>query len=169
MISQLPHVRHFQSMYFIGIDPGKSGAIAVIDHEGRVWDTNTFNEKDYAVLLREMSHPNIGSVKVVLEHVGAMPGQGSVSMFNFGSNFGFIRGLLTAYEIPYELVRPQKWKRMFSCTSDKNTSVDVAQRLFPDVDLRRTARCSKPHDGIAEALLMAEYCRRANLNSIPHQ
>lgn len=153
-------------MYFIGIDPGKSGAIAVIDDEGRVWNTNTFNKKDYAMLLREMSHPNIGSVKVVLEHVGAMPGQGSVSMFNFGANFGFIEGLLAANNLPYELVRPQKWKRMFSCTSDKNTSVQVAQRLFPNIDLRRTARCSKPHDGIAEALLMAEYCRRTNLGTV---
>ena len=167
MISRSPHVRHFTAMYFIGIDPGKSGAIAVIDHDGAVCRTSVFDEREYSMALMECSDAH-GS-KAVLEHVGAMPGQGSVSMFNFGSNFGFIRGLLTAYEISYELVRPQKWKRMFSCTSDKNTSVDVAQRLFPDVDLRRTPRCSKPHDGIAEALLMAEYCRRTNLNSIPHQ
>lgn len=154
-------------MYFIGIDPGKSGAIAVIDHEGFVWQTCIFDEREYSMTLMEYS--DVAGSKAVLEHVGAMPGQGSVSMFSFGSNFGFIRGLLTAYEIPYELVRPQKWKRMFSCTSDKNTSVDVAKRLFPDVDLRRTPKCSKPHDGIAEALLMAEYCRRININSIPHQ
>lgn len=151
-------------MYFIGIDPGKSGALAVIDDEGYVWNTKTFNESDYAIVLNELaSAPN---VRVVLEHVGAMPGQGSVSMFNFGANFGFIKGLLAANNLPYELVRPQKWKRMFSCTSDKNTSVEVAHRLFPDVDLRRTTRCSKPHDGIAEALLMAEYCRRTNLGTL---
>lgn len=151
-------------MYFIGIDPGKSGALAVIDDEGDVWNTETFSENGYASILSEMS--NVGIVKVVLEHVGAMPGQGSVSMFNFGANFGFIKGLLAANNLPYELVRPQKWKRMFSCTSDKNTSVDVAHRLFPNVDLRRTTRCSKPHDGIAEALLMAEYCRRTNLGTL---
>ena len=151
-------------MYFIGIDPGKSGALAVIDDEGYVWNTKTFNESDYALVLNEMaSTPN---VRVVLEHVGAMPGQGSVSMFNVGANFGFIKGLLAANNLPYELVRPQKWKRMFSCTSDKNTSVEVAHRLFPNVDLRRTTRCSKPHDGIAEALLMAEYCRRTNLGTL---
>ena len=150
-------------MYFIGIDPGKSGALAVIDDDGCVWNIKTFNESDYALVLNEVaSAPN---VRVVLEHVGAMPGQGSVSMFNFGANFGFIKGLLAANNLPYELVRPQKWKRMFSCTSDKNTSVEVAHRLFPNVDLRRTERCSKPHDGIAEALLMAEYCRRTNLGT----
>lgn len=150
-------------MYFIGIDPGKSGALAVINDDGCVLHASTFSEDDYASILRNMS--TSGNVKVVLEHVGAMPGQGSVSMFNFGANFGFIKGLLAANNLPYELVRPQKWKRMFSCTSDKNTSVEVAHRLFPNVDLRRTTRCSKPHDGIAEALLMAEYCRRTNLGT----
>lgn len=151
-------------MYFIGIDPGKSGALAVINDEGFVWRTCVFDEHEYNMALMECS--DAPGSKVVLEHVGAMPGQGSVSMFNFGANFGFIKGLLAANNLPYELVRPQKWKRMFSCTSDKNTSVEVAHRLFPNVDLRRTARCSKPHDGIAEALLMAEYCRRTNLGTL---
>ena len=96
----------------------------------------------------------------MLEHVGAMPKQGVSSTFKFGMNFGIIQGMLIALGIPFELVRPQKWKKEFSCTSDKNTSISVAQRMFPDVDLKRTARCSKPHDGICEALLMAEYCRR---------
>jgi crossover junction endodeoxyribonuclease RuvC len=81
-------------------------------------------------------------------------------MFNFGENFGFICGVLEALKIPYELVRPQKWKRMFSCTSDKNTSIEVAKRLFPSAQLMRTDRCRKPDDGMAEALLMAEYARR---------
>lgn len=100
---------------------------------------------------------------VVVEHVNAMPGQGVTSCFSFGQNFGFILGLLTAFRIPYELVRPLKWKKEFSCTSDKNTSITVAQRLFPDVDLRRTPQCRKPHDGICEALLMAEYARRQHV------
>lgn len=95
-----------------------------------------------------------------LEHVGAMPGQGVTSMFHFGENFGFIQGVLMAYGIPYELVRPQKWKKEFSITGDKNTSIAVAQRLFPNVNLLPTERCRKPHDGMAESLLMAEYARR---------
>lgn len=96
----------------------------------------------------------------VLEHVGAMPGQGTVSMFHFGENFGWIQGVLSALGIPFELVRPQRWKREFGCTGDKNTSVQVASRLFPGVDLRRTPKCKSPHDGVCEALLMAEYARR---------
>ena len=135
-----------------------------------------FNETEYTKMLRELGytrdmlrlqvvsptaeHYDMFSVSCVVEHVSAMPGQGVTSCFSFGQNFGFILGLLSAYDIPYELVRPQKWKRLFSCTSDKNTSIAVAQRLFPGVDLRRTPRCLKPHDGVCEALLLAEYCRR---------
>lgn len=95
-----------------------------------------------------------------LERVGPMPKQGVTSMFKFGENFGFIQGLLTANRIPFELVTPQKWKKEFQITSDKNSSIAVCKRLFPDVSLRRTDRCKKDHDGIAEALLMAEYARR---------
>lgn len=88
-----------------------------------------------------------------------MPGQGVTSMFSFGENFGFIKGLLEAFGIPYELVRPQKWKKEFSI-SEKNQSVEVCKRLFPGESLKRTPRCKKDHDGMAEALLMAEYARR---------
>lgn len=142
-----------------GIDPGRDGAMAVLSGESvRVvpFDKNAFlaGLKDVS---KELGH---SKVICILEHVGAMPGQGSVSMFNFGQNFGWIQGVLDAFGIPYELVRPQKWKKEFSCTSDKNTSIEVACRLFPNVDLRRTEKCKGPHDGICEALLMAEYARR---------
>lgn len=132
-----------------------------------------FDEKAYADRLARLYTPNDlvipqGSSYVVhpleafciVEHVNAMPGQGVTSCFSFGQNFGFILGLLTAFRIPFELARPQRWKREFGCTSDKNTSIAVAKRLFPDVDLRRTPQCKKPHDGVCEALLMAEYARR---------
>lgn len=150
---------------FIGIDPGKDGCLAVLGYR----DTPIlvpFSETEYANQLRRLTlvtrNDIGGSVFCVVEHVNAMPGQGVTSCFSFGQNFGFILGLLTAFCIPYELVRPQKWKKEFSCTSDKNTSIKVAQRLFPGIDLRRTPRCAKPHDGMAEALLMAEYGRRVH-------
>lgn len=159
---------------FIGIDPGKDGAMAILGcRETPI--LVPFDKSEYADQLRRLDplrsvdvnceniavHGRIpGEAICVVEHVNAMPGQGVTSCFSFGQNFGFILGLLTAFRIPYELVRPQKWKREFSCTSDKNTSIEVAQRLFPGVDLRRTPKCQKPHDGICEALLMAEYARR---------
>lgn len=81
-------------------------------------------------------------------------------MFSFGQNYGFIQGLLKAYSIPFELVRPQKWKKEFSITADKNKSIAVCKRLFPDVSLLATPKCKKPSDGIAEALLLALYAKR---------
>lgn len=147
----------------IGVDPGKDGTLAILRYRDEPVLV-PFNEEEYATWLRRLSlltrNGIDGSVFCVVEHVNAMPGQGVTSCFSFGQNFGFILGLLTAFCIPYELVRPQKWKKEFSCTSDKNTSIEVAQRLFPGVDLRRTPQCRKPHDGKAEALLIAEFCRR---------
>jgi len=95
-----------------------------------------------------------------VEKVGAMPGQGVVSMFNFGKSAGFIEGVLSAYHISYILVPPQRWKKEFDLHSDKQQSIDVCKRLFPDVNLLPTPRCKKPSDGMAEALLIAEYARR---------
>ena len=142
---------------FIGVDPGKDGCLAVIDGEGKPIFRVFFDEEGYVDAVRAYG---TDTAIAVLEHVGGIPGQSAPAAFNFGDNFGFIRGLLRANGVPYELVRPQKWKKEFSCTSDKNTSIKVAKRLFPKTDLRRTPKCKGPHDGICEALLMAEYGRR---------
>ena len=143
-------------MIYLGIDPGKKGALAIIYEDGAHREV-VFNPTDYLFELMSLSGKN---VKCVLEHVHSMPGDSKTGAFSFGENFGFIKGLLTAFRIPYELVTPQKWKKEFSVTSDKNTSIEVAQRLFPGSDFRETERCRKPHDGKCEALLMAEYARR---------
>ena len=157
---------------FCGIDPGKDGCLAILGYR-ETPIVVPFSEAEYAKQLRMLDPHTVYSITAggikppepftpfcVVEHVNAMPGQGVTSCFSFGQNFGFILGLLTAFRIPYELVRPQKWKKEFSCTSDKNTSIEVAKRLFPGVDLRRTPKCTKPHDGICEALLMASYAKR---------
>lgn len=145
-------------MIYIGIDPGKDGAMAEIWPDGAV-SLLTFDRMIYNEALQCIAAAREPKI-CCLERVGAMPKQGVTSMFKFGENFGFIQGLLTACRIPYELVTPQKWKKEFQITGDKNSSVAVCKRLFPDVILRRTERCSKDHDGMAEALLMAEYARR---------
>lgn len=141
-------------MNYIGIDPGKDGALAVITDEDVM--VFPFDRKSYVNILGALKN---GS-RCCLEREGAMPGQGGVSMFSFGENFGFIQGVLEANAIPYELVTPKRWKKEFGITADKNGSVQVCMRLFPTVSLLKTDRCRKPHDGMAEALLMAEYARR---------
>ena len=143
---------------YTGIDPGKSGALAVIEENGdiHVWP---FNSVKYAEVLTHLSSVR-DEIKCCVEKVGAMPGQGVVSMFNFGHNFGFIEGLLLGNWIPYQLVPPQTWKKEFCVTSDKNTSIEVCRKLFPHVSLLPTERSRKPSDGMAEAILIAEYARR---------
>jgi hypothetical protein len=90
-----------------------------------------------------------------------MPKQGVVSTWKFAENYGFIQGVLSSYDISYQLVPPQKWKKAFSLVNqDKNKSIEVAQKLFPNVNLFATERCRKPSDGMAESLLLAEYARR---------
>lgn len=145
-------------MIYIGIDPGLSGALAMIS-EGREAKVVSWDPEAYRDALASVSAANEYAV-ACLEKVSAMPGQGVTGMFNFGKNYGHIIGLLEANGISYELVRPQKWKKEFGITGDKNRSIAVCKRLFPGVSLRRTDRCRKDDDGMAEALLMAEYARR---------
>lgn len=141
---------------YIGIDPGKSGALALLTEDGQC-TVVPFQESAYTAILKAASGP---SSVCCLEKVSAMPGQGVVSMFNFGHNLGYIEGLLQAFDIPYQLVPPQTWKKEFCVTSDKNTSIEVCRKLFPHVCLLPTAKSRKPSDGMAEAMLMAEYARR---------
>lgn len=142
----------------IGIDVGQKGGYAIL-HDGVPFCVKPYSQDEFVFDLSEYGiheEPVIACV----EKVGAMPGQGVTSMFNFGKVAGFIEGVLTAYGIPYQLIPPQTWKKEFSLNSDKQNSIMVARRLFPSVNLRRTDKCKKDHDGMAEALLMAEYARR---------
>lgn len=142
---------------YIGIDPGKSGGIAVIDeYTNERWAIPYSDEE----LLKTADYAMEYDCICCLEKVGAMPGQGVTSMFNFGKAYGYIKGVLEAFGIPYQEISPQKWKKEFGLNSDKTASVEVCRRLFPDVNLLATPRCKKAHDGMAEALLLAEYARR---------
>lgn len=143
-------------MIYVGIDPGKSGALAIMQ-ENKEIDTFVFNPTVYVEQFQQIKDQ---PVRACLEKVNAMPGQGVTSMFNFGHNLGFIEGILQAFSISYQLVPPQKWKKEFSLSSDKSKSIEVCQKLFPEVNLLATERSKKPHDGIAEAVLMMEYARR---------
>ena len=150
-------------MIWIGIDPGQKGGYAVIakTETGQAvfaypWD-DSFFAIEMALLMQMKEHGIVAAV----EKVGARPGQGTVSMFNFGKSAGYIEGVLAALGIPYQLVPPNKWKKEFSLIGkDKQASIVTCRKLFPELDLKRTERCSTDSDGKAEATLLAEYARR---------
>lgn len=155
--------------HIIGIDPGKNGGIAVL-----TLTNNRFHENWWGLYKAEVevysdealvrtcdvySTKSAGAT-VYLENVHAMPKQGVSSTFNFGKNFGFIQGAIKQAGLDLVLVTSQTWKKEIGCTADKSTSIKVCKDLFPNVCLLASARCRKEHDGMAEALLIAEYGRR---------
>lgn len=146
-------------MIYIGIDPGQKGGYSyIMDGVPKAfpWD-DTFFVYDMRCLASIKGEALVAAV----EKVGARPGQGTVSMFNFGKNAGYIEGVLSALGIPYQLVPPVKWKKDFSLIGkDKQASIMTCRKLFPDMDLKRTERCRTDSDGKAEATLLAEYARR---------
>lgn len=143
-------------MIYIGIDPGKKGGFAIISEHGVTvcpWDDDKF------VAAMGLEARN-GDCVACVEQVHAMHGQGVSSMFSFGKAAGFIEGVLSANRIAFQLVPPQKWKKEYSLGNDKAQSIAVCKKLFPNVDLLPTARCTKDSDGMAEALLLALYAQR---------
>lgn len=141
---------------YIGIDPGASGAIAahVTSLGGTFihWNKNDATDTDLSMWLKMLID---GSTELfaIIEKVHSMPKQGVASSFKFGESAGFLRGLLVAHQIPFEYVTPQKWQQAMQCRSggDKNVTKQAAQRLFPTEKITHAN---------ADALLLAEYCRR---------
>jgi len=139
------------------IDPGVTGAIAFYlpDVPGRV------AVEDVPVAGGEISAPHLASLirrfspsMAVIERVNAFPGQGVTSVFNFGRSYGDVRGVVGALNIPLHFVSPQKWKKHFGLSSDKDQSRMLAIRMFPNVADHFKL---KKHDGRAEAALIALY------------
>lgn len=140
----------------IGVDPGKNGAVAVIDDEGGYFVADFDDPASAAETVREMWR-EADTVSAIMEKVHAMPKQGVSSSFSFGMNFGIWQGIFAALSIPIQFVAPQKWQTaVFSKYSGasvgKTRSLEVARMLFPKADLQL-----KKHDGRAEALLIAFY------------
>ena len=145
---------------FVGIDPGAiSGAWGIVDHRGHYWSSGFIPHEDgrikAALFKAELSQAiDQQDVTFVIEDVHAMPKQGVSSTFKFGMAVGAIRAVVELYRAPWMIVRPQVWKKDLNVTSDKQTSLDLARRLWPDAPLKR----QKDH-GVAEALLLAEWAK----------
>lgn len=143
-------------MMFAGIDPGKNGALAIIFSSGEAVVFTLYDEAVLPMLKQLSTRPH----RLCLEQVHAMPQQGVSSTFTFGMNYGWIKGVLDAYHISYQEVVPRKWKAEYQLNNDKHKSVEVCRKLFPEADLKPTARSKVDDNNMAEALLMAEYARR---------
>lgn len=148
---------------FIGIDPGQSGAIAavvesfpnypyLISSTYLHWMKNAGTDSDVSAWLQDLVD-SAEQTFCYIEKVHSMPKQGVASSFKFGESAGFLRGLVVALKIPFAYVTPQQWQKTMGCMSkgDKNVTKTAAQRLFPSEKITHAN---------ADALLLAEYCRR---------
>jgi crossover junction endodeoxyribonuclease RuvC len=157
-----------------GVDPGKLGAIAVLDADGGVLELAAIPviksstgraHYDLASIRDMLLALHDRHVFVTVERLQPMPAAkgGTIANYNRGESQGW-NWMLEALKIPYHLVSPQTWQRVMHAgtpgTDPKQRSILAAQRLFPGVSLRRTPKCRVPSDGYAEALLLAEYGRR---------
>ena len=143
-------------MIYVGIDPGKNGAMAIIyPNKTKLID---YSLPTYVFYLRKFQLEE-KEFKVIVEKVHSMPGQGVASTFSFGENFGKIQGILEALEIPYELVPPQVWQR--SCgippKSDKKAIASIISTIYPKAELYGLRGGLK--DGRSDALGIATYLK----------
>jgi crossover junction endodeoxyribonuclease RuvC len=143
---------------WVGVDPGKSGAIALVHRDGQLvedWPGDAAGAAELLLTWRIEFNIEL----VALESVHAMPGQGVKSMFTFGQNFGQWEGIIAALSLPCLQPTPQEWQKGLVKKSDgpdaKARALIVARRLFPDADLSR-----KKDHGRADALLLAWWARR---------
>ena len=155
-------------MLIIGIDPGISGSICFLDN-GKILDVIEMpimtdgkkNKKQvngsqvYNEISKRIKQFEKNQIRVVIEHVSAMPGQGVTSMFNFGQSFGILKGICTAMQLPMYFVRPAKWKKYFNLlNSEKDASRTRAIEILPyfSSELSRKKDSNK-----ADAILIASF------------
>lgn len=153
---------------YIGIDPGISGAIALVAQDGTlvaVHDMPTMqitvgkgkrsriSEGELAALFDDIAGKNSVAM-CMIEDVGPRPMDGAVAAFNFGASFGAIKQAVASAMLPYATITPAKWKRIMGLDSDKAKSRQMAQRTWPD----KAALFSRvKDDGRAEAALLARH------------
>ena len=155
-------------MLVIGIDPGISGSICFFE-DGKIIDviempTMTEGKKNkkqvngsqiFNEISKRIKKLDKNNIRVIIEQVSAMPGQGVTSMFNFGQSFGILKGICSAMQLPMYFVRPAKWKKYFNLiNSEKDASRTRAIEIFPYF----SSQLSKKKDSNkADAILIASF------------
>ena len=157
-------------MLIIGIDPGISGSICFFENgkildviemptmiEGKKNKKQVNGSQIYNEIFKRIKHIDKRDIKVIIEQVSAMPGQGVTSIFNFGQSFGILKGICSAMQLPMYFVRPAKWKKYYGLiNSEKDASRTKAIEMFPYF----SSQLSKKKDSNkADAILIANfYC-----------
>tara|TARA_Y200000002_G_scaffold353424_1_gene332885 strand:- start:360 stop:854 length:495 start_codon:yes stop_codon:yes gene_type:complete len=155
-------------MLIIGIDPGISGSICFFE-DGKILDivempTMAEGKKNkrqvngsqiYNEILKRVKIFDKQNIRVIIEQVSAIPGQGVTSMFNFGQSYGILKGICSAMQLPMYFVRPAKWKKYFNLiNSEKDASRTKAIEIFPYF----SSQLSKKKDSNkADAILIASF------------
>ena len=149
--------------HYLGIDPGQRGGLGVLDRDGLplAWTRMPDAPTTIVAWLTEAktAYPHL---ILVAELAQAMPKQGITGAFTYGRHFGLFEVAAVFLMLPYHEVRPSAWKKALGLTSAKLDSIALCQRLWPSVGLVPPGS-RKEHDGVAEALLIAEWARRRNL------
>ena len=155
-------------MLIIGIDPGIKGAICILK-DGKILDvfdmpimpvgkknkSQVNGSQIYNEIQKAITHEDKKDIKVVIEQVSAMPGQGVTSMFNFGQSFGILKGVCSAMKLSLYFVRPAKWKKHFNLI---NASKDASRTKDIEIFPYFSANLSKKKDANkADAILIASY------------
>lgn len=163
-------------MIVLGIDPGLEGGFAILDGDSVVVEPmpqGKDGKLDVQELARLLAHYAPRVTRCYLERVGSRPGQGSVSTFTFGKGYGILIGLLVALGVRYEEVLPQVWSKHYEHGITerepnkrqrliKAARRDIVATLYPGIDLKKTARSTVFHEGMVDALLIADYGWRLN-------
>jgi len=153
-------------MIIIGIDPGVSGGISILENKKvlEVFDMPTMidgkknkkqiNGAEVANIIRRQLDLK-KDIVIIVEHVNAMPGQGVTSMFNFGQSFGVIKGISAALNVPLYLIRPARWKKHFDLLK---TNKDASRTKVIEVYPKISSKLSRKKDSNkADAILIARY------------
>lgn len=152
-------------MIYIGIDPGVTGAIAmiygdtreVVIHPMPIQAKRSGNKNEIAAAqLFALLPANPGGSMVAIEQVASRPGQGVAAMFSLGDSFGVVRACIAIYGAQYITITPQSWKKFAEIPpkSAKEYSVTRALQLYPEV---RPIINRKSDHGKADALLIAHF------------
>lgn len=151
-------------MTILGIDPGLDGALALLNHEGKVIEIvdmptvqvviNKKQRRQVPPALLVSTIERLAPSVCFLEHVGVRPKEGAVGAHAFGRSFGCLEGVLAALQVPTTLVYPAVWKRALNIPADKGGARMKAMSLFPEVAemFKRVKDADR-----AEAALLALY------------